>query len=340
MRYEFEAVPLVRPAPHIAAAVAAWAASAPVCALVRSFAATPADRRLAEDLSLGRGDLAERLARLDRFSDIWDARRGLERNQATVLGLAPAQRRLAHAAAEALGMRDAARPRFHSYDHLLVLGGSVRGCLARTAYAAHLAQSGQVGVGRVTALGGHRPFVGDEHRSATAAGVPQLSDEYAALTHGTSTAFGLTDPHTEDGDATPSADRWAIRRYRTADSLPVDVVAAVSGAPAERRANTADTFAFFVDRLAEPRPGTRLLLVTSPINVPAQHASAVGVLGRPFGAVVDTVGTPPEFVPPALARRFGATEYLMEIRSTIRSLRRLLLADQSPRRAPRGAGQQ
>ncbi|MGW0836122.1 hypothetical protein [Streptomyces prunicolor] len=330
MKREFESVPLVQ-AGH---QVAAWAASAPVCALVRSFAATRVDRQLAQDLSLGRGDIAERLARLDRFSDVWDSRRGLERNQAIALDLSPSQRRLAHAAAEALGMCDAALPRFRTYDHMLVLGGSVRGCLARTAYAAYLIRSKQVAVGRVTALGGHRPFTGNEHQLATAAGVPHLGDEYAALTHGTSTAFGLGEPHTEDGDDAPSADHWAVRRYRTADFLPVEVVAAVSGAPAERRANTADTFAFFIDRPAAPRPGARLLLVTSPINVPAQHVCAVRILGRSLGAVVDTVGTPPEFVPAALAHRFSATEYLMEVRSTIRSLRRLIL-DPYPNQGPR-----
>jgi hypothetical protein len=325
MKHEFESVPLVQAGPQVAAEVAAWAASEPVCALVRSFAATPEDRQLVEDLSLGRGDVAKRLARLDRFSDIWDSRQGLERNQAVALDLRPSQRRLAHAAAEALGMCDAALPRFRAYDNMLVLGGSVRGCLARSAYAAYLIRSGQVAVDRVTALGGHRPFVGNEHRLAAAAGVPHLRDEYAALTHGMSTAFGLTEPCTENGDDTPSADRWGVRQYHTADSLPVEIVAAVSSAPAERRANTADTFTFFVDRLAAPRPSARLLLVTSPINVPAQHVCAVRVLGRSFGAVVDTVGTPPEFVPAALAHSFSATEYLMEVRSTIRSLRRLIL---------------
>ncbi|UNO39191.1 hypothetical protein [Streptomyces sp. MST-110588] len=312
-----------------AADAAAWTLSPPVRALIEAFAEDGRDRALLNDLDAGAGSTAERLARLDRFSERWDTRQGRERNQAGQLDLTPAQRALVHAAAKALGMCDDPGPRLRHYDHVLILGGSIRGCLARPAHAAHLIRSRRVLAGHITALGGHRPFVGDESALAAAAGVPWLTEEFAALDHGTRRAFALGEPESTEGETSPlPGGAWSVRRYRAAGIPPVHVVAAPSSAPAERRADTADTYAFFSERLAGLRPGTRLLLVTASINVPAQHVAALRMLALPHGAVVDTVGNLPRSVPPALARRFTATEYLLEVRSTIRALYRLVLAGQ------------
>ncbi|MFI9778611.1 hypothetical protein ACIHCV_28530 [Streptomyces sp. NPDC051956] len=304
--------------------IAAWIAAPPVLALVRAFAETAQDTALAGDLELEAGPVAQRLERLDVFSRRWDTRQGRERHQAADLDLSPAQEQLTLASAAPLGMRGNSPLHFGSYDHLLILGGTIWGCLVRTARAAALLRSGPEVTGSVTALGGHRPFSGNEFALAAAAGVPQLDEEYEALDHSTRTALGLGDPLRTEGEKSPlPGGTWGVRHYRTTEGLTVRVAAAPSGEPASRRADTADTYAFFARHLTRLRPGQRLLIVTSSINVPAQHAAAVLELALPYGVDVDTVGHEPRDVPAPLERPYSATAYLREFRSTVRALRRL-----------------
>jgi hypothetical protein len=310
--------------------VAAWVGSPALHDLVLAFAGTPEDRRLARDLRARAVSLPRRLARLDAFTERWDTRRGRERHQAAPLELTAHQEEVALAAAEELGMRGSSETRFPRYDHLLILGGTVFGCLVRTARAAALLRSGRVEAGTIVALGSHRPFTGGEFGLTEAAGVPHLTEEFAALDHYARQAFGLpAGPDSEVGESSPlPGATWGVRRYRTAQGLPVHVVAAPSSLPA-RRANTADTYRFFARAVAELRPGQRLLIVTSAINVPAQHAAALRELALPYGAEVDTVGHQAQDVPAALAREYGAADVLREVRSTVRSMR-LLVTESHP----------
>ena len=324
MSVRFEGVPLVGTGADPAVDIDGWLASAPLRALVDAFVQHDGDRALVRMLSTGQGTSQERLALLDAFTDRWDTRRGLERNQAAELPLTAEQEELVLAAADALGMCGGARLRFDRYDHVLMLGGLIRACLVRTAYAAQLITSGQVTAGSVTALGGHRPFVGDEFELAAEAGAPWLTEEYEAMDFGTRRAFGLGEPESVEGEESSlPGGTWGVRRYRTAAGLPVRVVAAPSSDPDRRRANTPDSYEFFAKYLAALRAGERLLLVTTPIYVPAQHAAAVRMLKLPYGVEVDTVGNTPGAVSGPPAQRFSATKYLLEVRSTVRSLQQL-----------------
>jgi hypothetical protein len=324
MGTHFDQVPLVGTGLDPAADIDGWLASVPVRALVEVFAEDGRDHELARDLAVEKGDVAERLARLDLFTDRWDTRRGLERNQATELPLSPERQELVLAAAEALGMCGGTRLRFDRYDHVLMLGGLIRACLVRTAYAAHLIHGGHVAAGSVTALGGYRPFMGDEFLLAAEAGAPELAEEYEAMDFGTRRAFGLGAPEAVEGQKSPlPGGTWGVRRYRTDEGVPVQVVAAPSSEPERRRADTPDSYAFFARYVAALQPGERLLLVTTPIYVPAQHAAAVRMLKLPYGVEVDTVGNEPGVIAGAPTQTFSATKYLLEVRSTVRSLGRL-----------------
>lgn len=324
MGTRFEQVPLVGTGLDPAGDIDGWLASVPVHALVEAFSSTGQDLELARDLAAEKGDVAERLARLDAFTDRWDTRRGRERNQADELPMRPDQEELVTAAAEALGMCGGTRLRYDRYDHVLMLGGLVRACLVRTAHAAHLIRSGQVTAGSVTALGGHRPFVGDEFELAARAGAPELAEEYEAMDFGTRRAFGLGAPESVEGEKSElPGGTWGVRHYRAADGTPVQVVAAPSSEPERRRADTPDSYAFFAEHVAALQPGERLLLVTTSIYVPAQHAAAVRMLKLPFGVEVDTVGNEPGAVAGMAPHQFTATKYLLEVRSTVRSLVRL-----------------
>lgn len=263
---------------------------------------------------------------LDEFSDRWDTRQGAERNQAAELDLTGEQQEAVRKAAHALRMTDVVLPSREHYDHLLVLGGLIRACISRPAYAAHLLASG-VTFGRVTGLGGHRPFQGDEFELAARAGFPGLAEEYAALDEGVRTAFRLGQPEAEWGEPSDlPGGAWGVRRYRMPDGVAVDVAAAPSTDPRNRRANTSDTYAWFAHELAALEPGQTVLAVTTPIYVPAQHAVALRMLALPYGVEVETVGHNPDLVPEQLRQDFTPTKYLLEIRSTVRAQLALLAA--------------
>jgi hypothetical protein len=261
----------------------------------------------------------ETLEWLDTFSEQWDTRQGRERNQADELDLAARQIDAVYAAASALGLMGHRPPSRDSYDHALVLGGLIRACINRPSYAARLHREG-VSFGRVTGLGGHRPFVGDEFDLAERAGLAGLREEYEALDAGMRRAFGMHSIVREWGEtaATPGG-TWGVRQYCLPDGTGVDVAAAPSSDPGSRRANTPDLYAWFANELAHLEPGQTVLAVTTPIYVPAQHAAAVRMLTLPYGVEVETVGHDLDSVPAELRQDFTPSKYLMEIRAAIRS---------------------
>lgn len=276
------------------------------------------------DLDAAPRGLAARLAWLDAFSDRWDSRQGDERNLAGELDLTPAQCGATMAAAAGLGMIEAAAPTSTDYDHAVALGGMVRACVNRPAHVAHLRERG-VAFGRITALGGHRPFQGDEFELAERAGLGDVNEEYAALDAGTRRAFALTEPEAAWGESSELVGgSWGVRRYRLADGTVVDVAAAPSTEPVKRRADTPDTYRWFARELADLAPGQTVLAVTTPIYLVAQHVAAIRMLVLPFGVRVETVGNDPALVPPALRQDFTPSRYLQEIRSAVRALRSLV----------------
>ncbi|GAA4535278.1 hypothetical protein [Pseudonocardia xishanensis] len=319
----FASVPAVGTGQDLTGDIAAWTGSEPLRRLVAAFGGSDV---LFGDDRFG-DEVARRLERLDAFSDRWDTRRGAERNLAATLDLTPDQENLVLAAARALGLVHPVPPSRARYDHIFVLGGLVRACLVRPAYAAELIRSGTVWAPVVTALGGHRPFGGDEPELARRAGIPAIEEEYEALDAGTRHAFGLGNPIAQEGATSDlPGGTWSVRTYEDPSGLRVNVAAAPSSVPAERRANTADTYAWFASHLARLEKGQSLLAVTTAIYVPAQQAAALRMLALPFGVAVETVGVIPGDVLPALAQPFGPSQYLQEIRSAIRGYRNLLAA--------------
>ena len=88
----------------------------------------------------------------------------------------------------------------------------------------------------------------------------------------------------------------------TSARQPVSVIAAPSSEPEVRRTNTPDSYQWFATEFAGLQAGQRLLLVTSDIYVPFQHADAVRVLGLPYEVTVETMGIQPGDLDPALSR--------------------------------------
>ena len=104
---------------------------------------------------------------------------------------------------------------------------------------------------------------------------------------------------------------------------PIVLLAAPSAEPEKCRANTSDTFDFFVDQL-QVRNGSNILLVTSQIYVPYQQLEAVRMLGIPYNHSLETIGFPNEWSV-GLQGLQKPENYLQEMRSVLQSAGRLLV---------------
>jgi hypothetical protein len=86
----------------------------------------------------------------------------------------------------------------------------------------------------------------------------------------------------------------------------------------------AQTMRHWAGDVAHVAPGASILVVTSSIYVPFQHAVALQHLGLPFRARVETVGVDHTVIDPnPLPQVFRAVNYLQELRSAIRAYRQL-----------------
>jgi hypothetical protein len=315
-------MPLLLPdAENAVGAMEEWARSAALAELVGLSG---------QEVPAGLG-LAELLAWLEEFSAAWDFRGGKERNLFEARELDPATEKTIKDDAAELGLiRGGVRPEGR-YDHVLILGGLARACLARPLAAAQVLGEG-VEAGAVTALGGFRELRGDEvgmveQVAPEQAGSQAVADEFDAMDVGVRLAFGLEHPDGERGvQAETAFGSWRVHEYTGGTRQPVFVVAAPSSEPEVRRTNTPDSYEWFASELVGLRPGQRLLLVTSDIYVPFQHADAVRVLGLPYEVRVETMGIQPGDLDPRLAQSFSADAYLQEVRSTIMAFGRLLAA--------------
>jgi hypothetical protein len=321
VRYEPVTAPRSEPGSGVADAmswIASWTSSPALLDLIDAFGAKRSNA--------GTGTLQSRIGYLADFAAThWDFRGWRERNLASEPSFSDELATQILESAEALGLVRTSRPQQARYDHVLILGGLVRACILRPEYAADLLAEG-LQVGEVSALGGFRSLGGDEPALARAAGLDNVRDEFAAMDRGVRRAFGYHDVDEEVGDLIEGDlnRSWLIRTYGGAGGLPVRVIAAPSLEPEDRRANSADTYQFWADRVATPDATQRVLLVTSSIYVPYQGSEAIRMLSLRYGCGVETIGLDTNSTAnEELRQEFEPSNFLQEINSTIRSIRGL-----------------
>lgn len=303
------------------AGIDAWADSAALARIVRAFDGENTDRHGAELLDW-----------LDEFSAAhWDFRGGAERNLAPVATLPDGVERLVFESAPELGLAGPYSPRLADYDSVLMTGGMIRAEIVKPRFARELLTGG-LKTTCVVFLGGFRAFAGDELDLAPVFGV-RGDNEFEAMVHGMELAFGpLGEPEVTGSGAGRGNSDWRVCSWRI-DGLELRVVAAPSSDPEHRRANTADTYRFWADRV-RPREHRSVLVITTPIYVPYQGAGAVEILGLEHGLSVETIGASGSASDLGEhSQRYSAQNHLQEIRSAIRALRslrfRLTTGDQS-----------
>lgn len=300
-----------------------WLRSPALASLIRSFGSEIPSHLATVDLA----------AWLLDFSERWDFRRLQQGTLAKDTGersrwlitdssLTESQRSIVNEAARELGLIGIEIPSKYAYDFVWVLGGARLSCLLRPRFAAYLVNEHALQCGAIALLASGRPISSTE-REATDTYAPEAETEFDLINRGVEIAFGMPPSFTEErhDDAKNLNQSWIIRRYDKTDRVPpILSMSAPSSEPETRRANSADTYEFFFDKIQAP-PGASLLLITSQIYVPYQQLEAIRTVALRHNVVIETVGFPREWS----GDLQGMTEpgnYLQEIRSTIQSANR------------------
>jgi hypothetical protein len=306
-----------------------WLTAPALIALTKSFDGTPPDTN---DLNaLGQWYL--------NFSERWDFRKQQQAAFDNKVGegarwllnsdsIGESQLRLISDATAALGLTGNSEPLRDEYDYALVLGGAKLSNLLRSRLA-------KVAIGKlkknpigVVLLGSARP-IGDGEREATNTYAVNANTEFDLFLSAARAEFKIRETYTEDKyeDAANPNNNWIVREYELASegaAYKVIILAAPSSDPEKRRANSADTYEFFLKKYGVSR-GAKLLLATSQIYVPYQHMEAVRSIALPNDVILDTIGFPPEWGG-ILQGMNEPTNYLQETRSTIQSISRFMNA--------------
>jgi hypothetical protein len=273
------------------------------------------------DQALTASGLRNRLAEAERISrHIFDFRQGGERWEARRTEFPPRTARAVDALLARIyrDPRDLPATELGEPDHVLVLGGHINNCLLRAELLADLLGQG-LRVGRIWGLGSRRPAVDAEHRAAAELHLGPVNDELdamcAALGH--TLRLGSGAGKAAERSAWPPSE---VRRLATSP-VPVTGLAAEPG-PGNIRATTSDTYRFFLKTAGNVTEQDHILIATSAIHAPFQHAQALGELSLPTGAAITSVGAHIATSRVATVRTEWTTaEWLQEIRSAIWSMR-------------------
>jgi len=241
-----------------------------------------------------------------------------------------------------LGLVSPRPPRFDRYSGTLVLGGGYKSPLLRARYSATLRESG-VELGELDFLGSPRFLIEEPaERPVVQDYAPGAVDEFDLMTAAACAEFDLAAAEVEFLCGCASADLlcpvWRYRDDEVAghtepaytherrvelayrDGRAAGCVLSASTGRPPYRPDTADTFALWA-RCFDPRPGKRVLVVTTQVFVPFQAFEGLRRLHLPYGVEVDAVGFGAEW-----GDRPLTAEYLLqETLSAIRSGRRLLV---------------
>lgn len=275
--------------------------------------------------------IKEKIEWLLTFSECWDYRKNQKtldsktgenaRWKVNSGNITEEQKNAVKAGIFPLGLTGVQIPQCKLFDYILVLGGARFSCLYRPRYAKELLKH-DVKAKEVVLLSGMRP-ISDSEREVTEIYAPRAETEYDLINAGGEKAFHLSGEFIEERYHNENVNlNWAVRRYLCTDGISIASFSGPSSDPQNRRANSSDTYKFFLKKEQVPS-GSRLLLVTSQIYVSYQQIEAVRTLGIPYGLYIETVGFPTDWGQKLQGMQETAN-YLQEIRSTIQAAGRLM----------------
>ena len=280
-----------------------WIYSEPILTLIHLF-------NRDSDFS-GYGNNYEKdIVKLHEFAQIWDFRKGQERWAINDNSFVESNAHVILDAAYMLDLRDHIKP-CQEADYIIPLGGARRANYVRPLMAKTVVDSNGWHNKTIVALSGTRP-INDIEKPYMKDYAQTAATEYEAICSGLEKAFGVRHFNEEKKETGNINLQSAIRRYeKDNNNNNLYCIAAPSTEPKIRRANSWDTFKFFLD-LFDIKEGSRLLLVTSCIYVPFQLLKFMS-LALENWFEVDCIGADPldEY---ALSK---TSNYLQEIKGTI-----------------------
>ncbi len=265
-----------------------------------------------------------------RFSDEWDYRK----KQQTAMDkttseaarwlikdseIEEQQAKVVMEAIADLGLIDVDMPLHRKYDYIVALGGARLSCLLRPRYAKKIWEQFGIKPRAIMMLSGARP-IAESERSVTDTYAKGAKTEFDLICKGAEKSFELTEFEEERHCDSNINLSWAVRTYKNV--CPVIALEGPSTEPNKRRANSADTYKFFVEKLHVPE-GAKVLLITSQIYVPYQQLEAIRILSIPYNIVIETIGFPNDWSGQMQGMQ-QPSNYLQEIRSTIQAMSRIL----------------
>lgn len=266
--------------------------------------------------------LKETITWLNEFANVWDFRKrqanGGERWNVSDDDKVERSKDIILKCAAQLGLKDCDTP-VVAPDFILPLGGARLANLERAKYARKMSELFKNEPFSIVALSGKRP-INEVELPYIAEYAPNAVTEYDAVNKGLENAFDLSSKeYCETNYITENQNlQWAKRKY-TEEFFghAIFSVAAPSSDPS-RRANSLDTFNYFMKNF-EVRDKQRILLVTSCIYIPFQLLKFVPI-SIENNIVIDCVGVS--------AQRRGsqfskASNYLQEIKAAINAINNL-----------------
>lgn len=270
-------------------------------------------------------DIKEKINWLNDFSNIWDYRKKQsnenERWNIEEDPIAKVNSGTLFECVKKLGLVDIEHP-LQMPDYILPLGGARLSNYARPLKAKDIVDEGSIEGKQIVALSGTRP-INEVEKPFIAEYAPEALTEFDAISAGVEKVFDLKKGDFEEEYHKESNINmeWAKRAYNEKYMNNTIVsIAAPSSDPA-RRANSRDTFEFFLDEFNISK-GDRLLLVTSCIYVPFQLLKFMD-LAIEKGFYVDCVGMPNDDKKGTAFSQIS--NYCQETRATINAIK--FLAD-------------
>lgn len=263
------------------------------------------------------GSLKDQIAYYNSFTEVWDYRKkkanGGERWMIQEDAFLSDNRAFIMDCITSLGFRDVVEPKVQP-DYILPLGGARMANLDRCIRAREVCAIYPETTISVVALTGMRP-INDIERPYLEQYAPDAQTEYDAMCGGLSKAFDLSGySYMEEIHKNENLNlSWAERHY-CSNHRSIIVLSAPSSVP-ERRANSMDTFEFFLER-TKLEAGSRLLLVTSCIYVPFQLMKFTD-LAIEKGIYVDCIGNRNYIDTPSV---LNVASYLQELKATINAV--------------------
>ena len=263
------------------------------------------------------GTLKEAISYYNSFAEIWDYRRirarGGERWLLQEDEFLSDHKSIIMENMAFLGFTDVVEPD-RQPDYILPLGGARMANLDRCIATSEVCAKYQKKAMPVVALTGMRP-VNDIEMPYLNQYAPDAKTEYEAVCGGIVKAFNLSSSsykeeiHNNDNINLT----WAVRDYSN-DQRMIHVLSAPSSDP-ERRANSMDTFGFFLERY-NLEPNVHILLVTSCIYVPFQLMKFTN-LAIEKDIYVDCIGVKSQPDAPSV---LNTASYLQELKATINAI--------------------